>query len=91
VVPAYRRPAQIEMGARGIDVYSLGDPGLDSVFNGGDIERQLRYINIPALVRYKLRKHVFFEIGPMFGILTKATDVFYNSVKKMRISPLRIK
>jgi len=71
-----------EMGAKGIDVYSLDDPGLDSILIGGDIERQLKYINIPALVRYKLRKHVFFEIGPMFGILTKATDVFYNSVKK---------
>jgi len=71
-----------EMGARGIDLYSLDDPGLDSVLIGGDIERQLKYINIPALVRYKLRKHVFFEIGPMLGILTKATDVFYNSVKK---------
>jgi hypothetical protein len=70
------------MGARGIDVYSLDEPGLDSIFIGGSIERQLRYINIPALIRYKSGKHIFFEIGPMLGILTRTTDVFYNSVKK---------
>jgi len=71
-----------EMGARGIDVYSLDEPGLDSIFIGGSIERQLKYINIPALIRYKSGKHIFFEIGPMLGILTRTTDVFYNSVKK---------
>ena len=71
-----------EMGARGIGVYSLDDPGLDSVFNGGSIERELKYINIPALVRYKSGKHFFFEVGPMLGFMTKATDEFYNTVKK---------
>lgn len=70
-----------EMGARGIDVYSLDDPGLDSVFNGGSIERQLKYINIPALVRYRTHKHFFFEAGPMIGFMTRARDVFYNNVK----------
>jgi hypothetical protein len=70
------------MGARGIDVYSMDDPGLDSIFMGGSIERQLKYINIPALIRYKSGKHIFFEIGPMLGILTRTTDVFYNSINK---------
>ena len=71
-----------EMGARDVDVYSLGDPGLDSMFVGGSVKRQLKYINIPALVRYKFRKHFFCEIGPMIGIMTRATDVFYNKVEK---------
>jgi hypothetical protein len=68
------------MGARRIGVYPLDDPGLDSIFIGGNIEKQFKYINIPALVRYKFRKHLFCEIGPMLGLMTKATDVFYNSV-----------
>ena len=70
-----------DMGARGIVVYPIGEPDVDSVFAGGSIERTLKYINIPALVRYKFTNHLFFEIGPMIGILTKATDVFYNEVK----------
>ena len=70
-----------EMGARGVGVYPLNEPYLDSVFIDGSIERTLKYIHIPALVRYKFTNHLFFEIGPMLGILTKASDVFYNEVK----------
>lgn len=71
-----------EMGARKIGLYTLDDPELDSVFAGGSIERKLKYINIPAFVRYKFSNHFFFELGPMIGIMTKATDIFYNKVKK---------
>jgi hypothetical protein len=71
-----------EMGARAIAVYPLGEPDLDSSFAGGSIERTLKYINIPALIRYKFTKHLFFEMGPMIGFLTKATDDFHNTVKK---------
>jgi hypothetical protein len=71
------------MGASGIEVYSLAEgPDLDSVFIGGSVERTLKYINIPALVRYKFTNHLFIEIGPMIGFLTKATDEFLNSVRK---------
>jgi hypothetical protein len=70
------------MGAKEIDVYSLNDAGLDSAFNGGKIERQLKYINIPALVRYKFSSHFFIEMGPRFGLLTKATDIFHETGKQ---------
>ncbi len=71
-----------DLGARGLEVYSLDDPGLDSVFTGGSIERTLKYIHIPGLMRYKFTSHLFIEAGPMLGILTKATDEFYNDVKR---------
>ena len=70
-----------ELGARGIDTYSLEDQALDSIFQGGSVERQLRYIHFPALVRYKFSNHFFVELGPNLGVLTKATDEFFNSVK----------
>jgi hypothetical protein len=70
-----------DMGAGGIELYPLNEPYLDSSFAGGSIERTLKYINIPALVRYKFTSHLFIEFGPMIGILTKATDEFYNSIK----------
>ncbi len=69
-----------DLGARDVEVYSLEEPYLDSAFTGGSIERTLKYIHIPALARYKFTNHFFMEIGPMIGILTKATDVFYNDV-----------
>lgn len=70
------------MGAKEIGVYFLNDAGLDSAFIGGSIERQLKYINIPALVRYKFSNHFFIEIGPRFGLLTKATDMFHETGKE---------
>lgn len=70
------------MGARGIDIYPLDESYIDSSFVGGSIERTLKYINLPALVRYKFASHYFVEFGPTVGILTKATDEFYNNVQK---------
>lgn len=71
-----------DMGARGIEPYSLDESYLDSSFIGGSIERTLKYINIPALVRYKFTSHLFIEAGPLLGVLTKATDEFYNVIEK---------
>lgn len=68
------------MGAKGINTYSLDDAGLDSIFAGGTIDRQLRYFNVPFLIRYKLKNQFFIEGGAMLGLLSKATDVFYNEV-----------
>ncbi|MCB9283740.1 MAG: PorT family protein [Lewinellaceae bacterium] len=71
-----------ELGARGIGVYPMNEPYLDSVLTGGSVERTLKYIHIPALVRYKFPNHFFVEIGPMFGLLVRAKDEFFNRMKK---------
>jgi len=70
------------MGSSGLEPYSLNNPGLDTMFSGGHITRQLGYINIQALVRYKFKRQIFLEIGPMLGVLIEATDVFYNTVNE---------
>ena len=72
------------MGADGLDAYSLGDTNLDNIFmNGsGRVDRQLRYFNVPVMVRYEFKKKVFVELGPNLGLLSKAHDVFYNEVKE---------
>ena len=68
------------MGGDKLSTYSLADPALDTMFLSGHVQRQLRYINLPILIRYKLKCQFFIEAGPMFGVLTKATDVFYNTI-----------
>ena len=37
---------------------------------------------IGKMIRYKLKCQLFFELGPMFGVLVKATDVFYNTISE---------
>lgn len=70
------------MGADGLAVYSLNDPDLDAAYSDGVVDRQLKYINLPLLARYKFKGHLFIEAGPMLGVLVKATDVFYASVNE---------
>ena len=70
------------MGGNHLDTYSVDDNELDSLFSAGYVKRQLRYINVPFLMRYKLKNQFFFEVGPMFGVLVKATDVFYTTVNE---------
>jgi hypothetical protein len=71
-----------EMGATGLEPYSLNSPGLDSTFYDGHIKRELGYINLPILVRYKFKNQLFLEAGPLLGVLVEATDVFYNTVNE---------
>jgi hypothetical protein len=76
------------MGADGIDPYLLnnGDSTypysyLDTLFSGGSVSRKLRYFNVPVLIRYKLKNGLFFELGPMLGLLYKAYDEFSTEIE----------
>ena len=67
------------MGAK-LEPYSLNDENLDALFVDGEVIRKLNYWNVPFLPRYKFDNHIFIEVGPMFGILYKGSDVFTNEV-----------
>jgi hypothetical protein len=67
------------MGAAKLQVYSLDQPDLDSVFAGGSIDRKLSYFNVPVLLKYKLSDRFYVEAGPQFGLLYKAYDEFKNT------------
>jgi hypothetical protein len=70
------------MGTDGLAPYSLDNAGLDSTYKNGTVNRQLKYINVPLLLRYKFKNHLFVEAGPMLGVMVKATDVFYATVNE---------
>lgn len=44
----------------------------------GDYSQRLNYFIVPALAKYKLQNHIYFEAGPQFGLAHKAW-VEYNS------------
>jgi hypothetical protein len=73
------------MGANALAPYSLDDPDLDSLFVDGGVDRNIRYYNVPILVRYKFEKEVFIELGPMLGLLNrKAKDLFYTDINSKK-------
>jgi len=67
------------MGGKDLNVYSLGDPELDSVFVNGSIERRLSYFNVPVMIKHIFPQRIYFEGGFMLGLRHKAIDVFKQS------------
>jgi hypothetical protein len=70
------------MGATGLPVYALDDPGLDAVLAGGTVDRRLSYFNAPAMLKYTFKNRIFMEAGPMFGLLYSATDNFSSTTNQ---------
>jgi long-subunit fatty acid transport protein len=68
------------MGAKNLDPYSLSEPGLDSLLVTSSVKRNLRYFNVPGLIKYKFSKHFFCEGGIQVGLLYKAFDEFKETV-----------
>ncbi|MBK0371233.1 porin family protein [Flavobacterium agrisoli] len=70
------------MGAKDIGVYSLNDADLDAVFANGNVNRELRYFNVPILIKHQFNNNIFLKAGPQFGLLSKAFDKFTVEVNK---------
>jgi len=63
-------------GVDHLQVYSLNDQVLDSLFSQASITRKVKNITVPVLVRYRIYKLFFAEAGPQIGLRTKAKDEF---------------
>jgi hypothetical protein len=70
------------MGAKDVALYSLNNPDLDNAFAGGSVIRKLGYFQVPFMMKYKWKNNLFVEAGPMFSLMSKATDEFVASIKK---------
>ncbi|MEN2401170.1 porin family protein [Flavobacterium sp. MC2016-06] len=70
------------MGAHHIPVYSLNDEGLDQTFAGGTVDREIRYFNVPILIKYQFKNNIYVKAGPQFGLLATAFDKFSKDIDK---------
>ncbi|HTQ26964.1 MAG TPA: hypothetical protein VMI35_02505, partial [Puia sp.] len=52
------------MGAGHITPYPTGDTTLDRLFTGGEVERKIKTISVPLLMRYRFGGLWFAETGP---------------------------
>jgi len=69
------------MGTKGLPVYSLNNPELDNAFEGGNVERKLRYFNVPLLMKHQFKNNIFVKGGIELGLLFKASDEFTKTIK----------
>ncbi|BDU25993.1 porin family protein [Flavobacterium sp. GSB-24] len=70
------------MGAHHLPVYSLDDINLDNTFEGGSVNREIRYFNVPILIKYQFKNRIYVKTGPQFGLLASAFDEFTNEINK---------
>ncbi|WP_347052061.1 porin family protein [Flavobacterium olei] len=70
------------MGAQEIPLYSLNNPNLDNTFSGGSVNREIRYFNVPILIKYQFKNNIYLKAGPQFGLLARAFDEFKNEIDK---------
>lgn len=68
------------MGAENIPIYNLNDTHLDSLFIGGNVERNLGYFQIPINLKYMFKSNIFVKGGIQLALMNKAYDEFSNQV-----------
>jgi hypothetical protein len=67
-------------GGKGIPVYPLNDANLNTSFQNGSITREISYISLPLLFRYRIKGLLFAEAGPQLSLRTNAKDIFKEDV-----------
>jgi hypothetical protein len=68
-------------GAKNIPTYKTGNTTIDSIYKeGANVERKIKAITLPLLVRYRINGLLFAEGGPQVNLMTKAKDVFETRV-----------
>jgi len=67
-------------GGKNIPVYPLNDPNLNTSFQNGSITREISYISLPLLFRYRIKGLLFAEAGPQLSLRTNAKDIFKEGI-----------
>lgn len=70
------------MGADELPVYSVGNPNLDNAFTGGKVTRKINYFNVPIMMKYSFKNHIYLKAGTQLGLRYKAFDEFKNSLNE---------
>ena len=70
------------MGAAELPVYNLGDQHLDSAFVGGSVTRRIDYFNVPVMIKYSFKNHIYLKAGIQLGLRYNAHDKFKKTVNE---------
>jgi len=68
------------MGGSDVPFYSTGYGSLDSIMSDGNVDRKLRYFNVPLMMKYTMPSRVYAEAGVQLGLMNKAFDEFTTRV-----------
>ncbi|HEX4850528.1 MAG TPA: porin family protein, partial [Puia sp.] len=63
-------------GAKNIKPYPVGDSSVDNIFKNGSVERKIKTISLPLLIRYRIGGLWFIETGPQIDWMLGGKDIF---------------
>ena len=69
------------MGATDLPVYALDNPELDQVFEGGKVTTNLQYFQVPIMMKYLFKNHIYVKAGTQLALINKAYDEFIQTVE----------
>ena len=69
------------LGADQLSASDLDFLQTDTYQEEGDYSQVLNYFYVPALAKYKLKNHIYFEAGPQFGLMRKSWVEFKSDVE----------
>ena len=69
------------LGADKLSASDLDFLQTDVYQEAGDYSQVLNYFIVPALAKYKLKNHIYFEAGPQFGLMHKGWVEYRSDVE----------
>jgi hypothetical protein len=73
------------LGAKDIAPYPIGENNLDTLLTTSRITRQVKYMALPVLARYRIKGRWFAELGPQVNMRLKVTDQFETTVNDQKL------
>lgn len=64
------------VGARGMETYSLEDPDFDEIFENGTLTKKINYFYVPIMWQQRIQQRWLLEGGFQAGLRAKAFDYF---------------
>jgi len=68
------------MGAENLNIYSLNNQDLDTLFAEGSVTREFQYFNVPILAKYRFDNGIYLKGGIQLGLMYRAFDNFVSSI-----------
>ncbi|MBU2651190.1 MAG: PorT family protein [Bacteroidetes bacterium] len=68
------------MGTTSLNNYPVGNPEIDTLMKEAQVERKLKYFNVPLMIKYRTKIGFFAMGGFQLGLLHRGTDIFTEKI-----------
>jgi len=72
------------LGASGLSLqnYNHTDKNIDTLLSDATLKRKINYFNVPIMIKYRFKCHLYANAGIQLGLRYKAYDYYYDKVEE---------